>query len=279
MSGASTTEKRGKGLAFIAVVDAGFQNYLPIYAHSALTAYPECGVIFATDGRFSRRVRPLLDEIGELGDLRLLENVFDEMPHRCQEDVQFRRFMFDHAWLDDFDYLYIADTDVIVCPETPTLAAQHVEQAGRFDLAYSNVLRTTTNFPRLCGCHFTINGSYLPAARPVMARYRDGYASGQIPTRTNDEHMLFCLVAEAGLGFPPRGEAFIGMHGIHLGFWTKKYLRTGRGLPDGYFDDPRERGYYEHLLRLQKDELFQRCANLVRGDVKRMTADYRARFG
>lgn len=260
-------------LCILSVVDRSYQHYLPTLAFSALTAYPNCTVLLATEGRFRWRVARALRPLHTLGDLRLMEHVFDGFPQRGQEDLAFRRFVFDHPSLDEFDYIYIPDSDLFMCPETPTLIEQHVAQAQQFGLPYSNVLRPT-QMPRLHGWHFIIRRPYQQAMGETIARYRHQLQHRQIAARTNDEHLLYRMVTDAGLGTPPRGTPFLGNHGLHLGRWSWRF-RTRRDTRPTPFTSELVRAYVPSYLERRGRPEYARGAALIAYDLRMMEREYR----
>lgn len=266
--------KSGAKLCILAVVDQSYQRYLPTLACTALRAYPDCTVVLATDYRFRWRVRRALRPLLEIGDLRLMEHVFDGYPAACQEDFAVRRFLFDHPVLHEFDYVYIPDTDLFMCPEQPSLVEQHVARARQFDLPYSNVLRPT-ELPRLHGWHFIITEPYFRIMKPVLDRYREQLLRRELPPRINDEHLLQRMVVEAGLALPPQGTLFVGYHGLHLGRWSKRFLKR-RARRQPAFTTPLEHEHMHFYLRHKNDAAYEPGIRLIRRDLKHMEAEFRA---
>lgn len=120
--------------------------------------------------------------------------------------------------LNDFDRVYITDIDMLLLPGE-NLFSYHESVLKKTDLPYNNTMRRGEPFAdqRLTGLHYATTEWYL---RTYEARknYRNGLCSGGFGNdRFDDEKILFNVVKESGLGFPPM-QPRVRLHfGIHLG--------------------------------------------------------------
>jgi hypothetical protein len=106
-------------------------------------------------------------------------------------------------------YVYIGDIDILILDKGITQT--HVDNSRKLGLPYSNIVRASGD--RLTGLHFTEWSAMYPITPPPISDLR------RVP---GDEHLLFQMIEERGLGMP-EGD-FRPTHGIHMSLNRKDVI-------------------------------------------------------
>ena len=199
-----------KPLCVTAVVDEGYQEYIPLYLYFLFRAYPHYDAIVYFDGNLRPEVAECIALVRGLGsfDIRPLDYGFDRAS--AQNLMSLRWVIYD-ADYERYENVYTGDIDLFIVAETPGLRERHIEHCEVIELPYSN--RVRGGFKKLSGLHFVRTASYYPRVRPIMERYRDLIATGTY--RVHNEEMLYAMMEES-VGLPRVRAGFPVHHGIHL---------------------------------------------------------------
>lgn len=242
-------------LCFVAVVDDGYQEYLPLFACFALQAYPAADVILYHAGAPLRpEVREALHALRDLGgiDTRPLALAYD--PDDGQSLKSLRWVLYD----DDFgryEDICFGDADMLVVRQEPTLCAARRRHSAVIGRPYSNRVRPGTAL--VAGIsHYVRTRDYFPQVLPRMRDYRAQIAAGTL--RLHNEALLYRLLDETvGLPAPVPLQTH---HGIHLrALHRVRPLSVQRARTDYYFGIDFE----PHLDRFLAVARSPRCLDLV----------------
>jgi hypothetical protein len=245
-----------KELGLMAVVNDGYQEYIPLFIYFALSAYPDYEVIVYLDGALHPEVAGCLASMRDLGcfDVRPLSYRYDAGDGQAFKSLRWVLYDDDFA---AYANLYIGDIDVLITREEPTLCARRVQHAESIGLPYSNRVRPGT--VKLIGiAHVVRTQAYFPAVLPVMQRRRAELAAGTL--RMHNEELLYRMMEES-VGLPDPQASLATHHGIHLrAFHDRRPLSEQRARTDYVFDKIFERHYPAFLAAARSD----RCVEIVR---------------
>eukprot|EP00123_Amoebidium_parasiticum_P008713 comp18977_c0_seq1/m.21283 comp18977_c0_seq1/g.21283 ORF comp18977_c0_seq1/g.21283 comp18977_c0_seq1/m.21283 type:complete len:553 (-) comp18977_c0_seq1:256-1914(-) len=224
-----------------------YVSYMPLYAFSALTSYPDAFVAFYTGQNVPKDV---IEQLRKLRSDRwcIEQNYKVPLLQRGGHPAYMRNFILNDFSLD-FTYTYLGDVDLLVVPEKPTLVEAHVEHMHKMGLVYSNVDRyvlgardrfeprkrcTKPDCHRLTGLHFVETRPYVEATRNATQEM-EGWllqmggkdvCEKKLSVRFMpfcDEVMLYQIVKRSGLGLPERKEDWYRPHhGLHLSMYLKR---------------------------------------------------------
>lgn len=165
-----------------------------------------------------------------------------------------------------YNYVYITDIDMLICPESPSLLTFHTLEMEKTGLPYSNVPRWKEPMGenRLTGLHFIEERWYT---RTFEAREKELYnlKNGLIGScKCDDELMLMRIVKASGLDIPERGNLLRRHHGIHLGTLRdyrdktlqqrRNNVRTRIRPHAGYWCNLIETADYKAIVRTIRDK-------------------------
>ena len=193
-----------KSLLFYTCANFGYQDFVPLYAVSAL--YHNKNAICEVGLQEGFQHDPLL-----VGALSALKEIFGEdrfrwesVPWTTAANTKRRiapgTVRFITTPRSKADFVYIGDVDIIILEE---ITPPHVANMAKTGLPYSNIVRKGT--VRLTGLHFSEYDAYypLPSLQDV-----DICAS-------SDEAVLYQLVSRQGHRIAPEN-TFRPVHGIHM---------------------------------------------------------------
>ena len=280
----ATFDTVGRGLCLFTVVDDNerYMGFVPLYAYFALAAYPEARVVVVTGNGFPEyvhtSVRAATATLG-LNDtsVRLVVDPSTKpaTPKVGKSSVvAAMRFLYDDPTgaLQDCDFVYTGDVDILIEREEPSLLAFHAHRMLVSGQPFDNARRMFEknnrlgchgfHGERLTGLHMVLYGIYRnrteQARRELLAAVQSGEVASWCCTRSDfcDEHILFQLVWRSGLnpGYV-RPEPMVQLHhkrirpvhGIH-------YSQIGR---QGKLDTEERRRYWCPLVRSSL-QLFRR---------------------
>jgi hypothetical protein len=210
----------GTGLC-IAVYSWGwYDEYIPLFAYFALSAYPGAYVKIYSPGTLASNVVAGLNDVATKLSPRVeVVTNYQVAPHFAQR--KHTRWMFPESEFEDFDYVYIGDVDMFIAPEQPDLVNFHLAHAAANDIPYSN-LRRWSVAEKASGLHFMIREPYYAAMTPIIEHYTKNCPQAKyMDGRTNEQFL--CHILTETFGPPPRlmeREAFEAQrphHGYHMG--------------------------------------------------------------
>lgn len=267
-----------KTICFSTIVNAKYQNYIPLFWYSLHKSYPDYSSLIFMKGNLSKNTKRAVKIMQEKGDYQIRENCFTEFRENEQYFKTIRWILTDD-YFTNYKYLYIGDVDMIICKEPISLVDQHSADASNQGLPYSNFVRGGQE--RLIGRHFVITKPYFDAMSPVIKKYTTLLRDGLIDPKSNDEGkgnewVLYRMVKEAGLGFPKpiqkqqRG-IFSTHHGLHLGLW-----RTKPRPPSNDLSKDLHLSFWKQFLNMSEDKLYKSIIELSPvHDIKNMKKAYR----
>lgn len=242
-------------ICVVTCVSENYQHYIPLWAYCLERAYPDYqAMVFLTD--------PITDKLawGMQGrrNLRVVKGEFgrryEHHPPRFAAWCRYllftkRRY---HYW-EPFDWVYITDADMMIVRQEPPLHEQHIKHMCVLGLSYSNMLRDGGRFAdkHLTGLHFC-GHDFIQSVMDKCTEY-DGLfrvnGGGVLDGKPviYDERLLYQIVRDSGLDFPPHLEdddleaenpanynraSFRPWHGINIGRalnpgWRKNFARAG----------------------------------------------------
>jgi hypothetical protein len=245
-----------KELCLVAVVNDGYQEYIPLFVYFALYAYPEYEVIVYLEGTLHPEVDACLRALRAMGSFDVRPLLYRCDPGDGQAFKSLRWVLYD----DDFaayDNVYIGDIDVLLAREEPSLCVRRVGHSEAIGLPYSNRIRPNTT--KLAGiAHFVRTQAYFPRLLPVMQRRRAELAAQTL--RMHNEELLYRMMEET-VGLPDPQASLATHHGIHLrAFHTRRTLAEERQRTDYLFAKTFER-QFDAFLPAVRDEV---CVDMVR---------------
>ena len=234
-------------------VSGDYQHYIPLFAYCVKSAYPDYHVkVFLTD--------PCGDALREaatwLPNLEIVSGEFKNYEHHPPRWAAWTRYLLFtdrrvHHW-EPFDWVYITDADLMIVRQEPPLHEQHIQHMKTLGLCYSNMLRDPRRFAdkHLTGLHFC-GQEFIRKVQAKCTEY-DGLVrvngGGVLDGKPviYDERLLYQIVRDAGLDFPPymsddyddpsnpanyRNAHFRPWHGINIGRamvpnWHKDFVRA-----------------------------------------------------
>lgn len=198
-----------KDLCIVAVVDDGYQEYVPLYLYFLSRAYPRYEARIYFRGRFHPQVSDALDSLRDTARFEILPIPYDFDESNPQAIKSVRWVLYDDAFLD-FEYVYIGDIDMFVVPEETPLHEVHAAHCREIARPYSNRVRGRQR--KLTGLHFVQTREYFDALRPTMDRYREAALRGAL--QISNEELLYRMIDES-VGLPPFVGNFVTHHGMH----------------------------------------------------------------
>jgi len=244
-----------KPLCLVAIVDDGYQEYVPLFIYFALCAYPEYEVIVYSVDAVRPEVSACLRSLRALGsfDVRPLAYRYDR---RDAQNLKALRWVLYDDDFAHYENVCIGDIDMLIVRQEPGLCERRVRHSDEIGLPYSNTVRPGSRL--LVGIsHFVRAQAYFPPLLPLMLRYRDALAEGALPM--HNEAFLYRLMEES-LGLPQRA-GLTTHHGIHLrAFHRQRSVAEQRARRDYVFDKVFER-YVDAFLVAARAPA---CAEMVR---------------
>jgi hypothetical protein len=118
-----------------------------------------------------------------------------------------------------YQYVYITDIDMMICPEKPTLLEYHLKEIAETGLCYSNTPRWKEPMAenRMTGLHFVTSQWWGVTERERFFN-AENVMHGKIGNlKCDDELMLMRIIKGSGLPVAARRPLVQRHHGIHLG--------------------------------------------------------------
>lgn len=242
------------------VVDARYQNYIPIFLYALNQSYPEYYVKLFTHGIIKSPVLTALNHL-DYGNYEIHEGLFDSFHYSKYAPISWR-FVVPPEHYDGYDYVYITDIDMMITPEKVDLLYYHLNEMGETGLCYSNSLRNSKHWKgteSFTGLHF-VSKEWFERTEKSRLKYHTKLRMGRVGSkREYDGHMLYLMAKESGLEICKKLKLAQRHHGIHLGNF--RLFKTMVKL--------KKRMNEEKCLKWQewqRDSLFRRICALVSGD-------------
>lgn len=219
-----------KDLCVVAVVDEGYQEYVPLYLYFLSRAYPQYEARIYFRGRFHPQVAEAIDSLRDTTRFEILPIPYDFDESNPQALKSLRWVLYDEAFLD-FEHVYIGDIDMFLVPEETPLHKAHAEHCRELSLPYSNRIRGGQR--KLTGLHFVRTREYFDAVLPTIERYRATALQGTLAI--SNEELLYNMIEES-VGLPPFVGNFVTHHGMHArAFDRYRSLEEQRARTDFVF--------------------------------------------
>jgi hypothetical protein len=260
-----------------------YSYYIPLYIYSILRHYPDYYPLIYYQGKINNDIKKSLKTIQSLGKFEVKEEVLSKFS-TDRATVKTLRWLLYEKEFEDFDYLYIGDIDIFIVRETPSLLEQHIRHSAVLNLPYSNMIREDGN--KLTGLHFVEREPYYKSVLPLIKKYRQHKKFNRLdPTskRSVNEHFLYCLIEQSGLGLPPRTKKeclmspsdsdkinFRPHHGLHLRVFRKDH-------PEIKVDEMYQQ-YYLGLKRCESDPIYQQILSYTKGAARQQIQHIKQRF-
>jgi hypothetical protein len=255
-------------LCITTVADKNYLGYVPMFLYG-VSKLGYTGIVFIQD---SPGQMQLVDP-----HHTLIYDEFEDYPRVPRLGAFLRYLAFTEErlhYFDGYDYVYVTDVDMILCPEYPELLQQHEAHCNVLGLSYSNIVRVN-EIPTLSGLHF-MSQDCLKQIAPIASRYdvrfrREGLGvldqDGPSLSGIRDERLLYQIVRDSGLGLPKPAtrvetknhpsdccqHAFRPWHGINLGAMTKPgWESRWQGLMSPIYAD-----YLLTIFQWMRDEQFR----------------------
>ena len=213
-------------------VHGWYADYIPVFIHSVLAAYPDYFVKVFVQDSLPTHVWDSLSKI-ESDQFQIVEGFFkDRISDDPSKKSYFHRWLIPYENLHEFDYTFICDVDFIMLKETPSLHEKRVSVSH--GLPYANFLRSPHPDypPRISGWHFIKTKEYYDKVEPVIQRILDdrsfdisnppsySYDNGQGSQQWGQEALLHSII-QAAFGISEaideRHNSYPYHHGLHLG--------------------------------------------------------------
>lgn len=251
-----------KKIALSCFVNEGYQKYLPLLAYSTLNSYPDYSLIFFTTGKMQAKILNALSCLPQ-DKIIIKENVFKDamiLKHMKEQYLKSLRWVLYDKVFDDFDGVFMSDSDMIICAENPILHIQHHEHCLRYNVPISNQIRGKRE--RILGYQYIIPSQYFETMKPIMDKYYDMLVKKTISLGDNEkgnEWALYHMVKEAGWIESTKQRHDVGVHhGLHLGLW-----RTKPKKPANCITKENHKKFFNQFLNMKEDKAYQKIMKLV----------------
>jgi len=236
------------------VAEGWYQEYIAPYLYCLCRAYPEYDVLIFARDKLTEETLAALDLLSCRYNFQIVTWEFEGYPNEPHMAAALRWVLFTRGRIEryfiEYDYIYINDIDILIMPESPSLAWQHIEHMRTLRLPYSNVVRDYDP-PCLTGCHF-VSADYVKKIAPITNSYnhclrREGMSivdKAKIP----DERLLYQIVRDAEIGLPPRHESeeVSEAEMFNPANYQQIWFRPHHGIHVGIGRDPQR---FEHLYQ------------------------------
>jgi hypothetical protein len=123
-----------------------YQGFIPFYIYSIQQAYPEYDVRVFSDMPIREDVQKVLHRLEERGGFEVIGGYdFRLGVDLCEiQDSELKcsyRWLFYDDRFDDYEAVYIGDTDILICPEPGGIFETHMTHCKALGLPYSNYRR------------------------------------------------------------------------------------------------------------------------------------------
>ena len=200
-----------------------YQDYIPTYIYSILTAFPQHYVKVFLKESLNNANRSCLDLMPNK-NFEVVENFNDfdkcEILHAAAE-----RFLLTREYFDGFDYIYMGDVDFIIYDQfnEPNFYDRYVKHAESVGLPFSNEWNYDWGGKfRMTGLHFMIKDPYFDVMDSFiedMKKPKNEFKRECIYTPlwpSYDEEMLFYMAMRA-FNLQPLTGYRRPFHGMHWG--------------------------------------------------------------
>ena len=177
------------------------------------------------------------------------------------------RWLYYDKLIDNYEYAYIGDVDIIISEENYPLHIQHINHMELLERPYSNVIRNKQL--RMSGLHFIKVNEYLRKTESARISLMN-YLKYNPLSVENNENILYKILESSKIlppetkelvasKFPWEKISFRPHHGIHLGVWRDKVknIRKLIRLKTNYSHENHIDDYYYYKKNLQNDILFK----------------------
>lgn len=206
---------------FATVVNKEYQRFIPIFCWFFLKTFPESKIHLFLTEKLEPEIKELLAHVYTgVGGIIQIDYTYKDFPKKNQQLKSIRWILS----LKHFTtHVYIGDIDMLIVDKG--LPDAHVKHCMEQNLPYSNELRPNDN-KRLTGLQWCMY-DYFEAMQEVQEGGAEILMNAEKTNRFQNpkyrnEHFLYDLILEAGLGFPT--DHFRPHHGIHLGLWRDGHV-------------------------------------------------------
>lgn len=236
-----------------------YLDYIPVYVHSILKAYPCYDVKMLTPGGGdTSKIEDILKAYGYDGCLRKVK-----LPRHLLHKPRYlrsARWLLPRQFFAGYRYAYIGDVDFVILSEPTPLRLYHIDHMQKTGLPYSNDRRDGKD--RLTGLHFIdVEGWYQAIEderQSILAGLPDTVA-----TKRN-ETLLYEMVCNAGI--PPVQDGWHRRwHGIHLGVMRRSKRKQKQVIRE-YVNDAMAAQY---VMMYESDKKLNAILKDVGGHVRR----------
>ena len=161
-------------LCFTTVVYGWYQDFIPLYIQSVLTAFPQHFVkIFLLDSLTENNKQSIQVLKSKVSDrFEVVDNFHEldscEVPHLAS-----LRFLLTREYFEGFDYVYFGDVDILVFNEyNDNFYDSYATHCKRTGLPFSNAYNYYENKYRATGLHFIIKEPYFDAMDRIINEMR-----------------------------------------------------------------------------------------------------------
>ena len=138
-----------KKLCVIANVFGKYQAYIPLFALSWLRAYSYVDIRIYLNDTVDPLVKKQLELLDVAKNVTIIENVIpmtglteNAARHKKIAIAKCIRWIIYEPIFEEYEALYIGDIDIVIANEDESLFDQHMRHATRFDMPYSNIVRS-----------------------------------------------------------------------------------------------------------------------------------------
>lgn len=216
-------------LCFTTYVYGWYQDYIPTFILSILTAFPQHFVKIFLEEKLSDANRHCLELIKQnVSDQFEVIESFSELEWTLIPHEASYRFLLTREWFEGFDYIYFGDVDFIIYNEyEDQFYDTYVTHCDKTGLPFSNEWNYDWGKFRMTGLHFVIKDRYFDVMDKWILEMRQpkgNWFRGQcIHNKQHpsyDEEMLFYMAFNAFDLTPLRGYQR-PYHGLHFGTFRR----------------------------------------------------------
>ena len=233
-------------LCFTTYVYGWYQDYIPTFILSILTAFPQHYVKIFLEEQLSNANRNCLESIrSKVSDRFEVVESFSELDWTLIPHAASYRFLLTREYFEEFDYIYFGDVDFIIYNEyNDQFFDTYLDHCKNTGLPFSNEWNYDWGKFRMTGLHFVIKDRYFDLMDKWILQMRNPegnwFRSQCIHNETHpsyDEEMLFYMAFNA-FDLRPLIDYQRPYHGLHFGTFrrlekTDSFVRNRVHKTDG----------------------------------------------
>lgn len=216
-----------------------YQGFIPFFIFYAQKACPEAQILVYLRGICSNNTKKAIKVLDvDKSKYDIIENYKIEYGN-TRIASQLARWTIMDDYVQNYDYIYIGDIDIMLCAEDNCLFHQHLKNAKKINVPISNIVRKGQE--RLTGLHFFNTNEYYKHLyneivlldMTIKQHALIGDIDKYFPK--SDEYILYHMVNNARPDWIKNllNSTFRPHHGVHIGIFrgSKIYKKWIKKIP------------------------------------------------